>query len=138
MNTIDLRDMGSRLRLCSRERFNLDAMPSYILPPMRTGTMWFSIDKDVLPEDDALTNRNPGRMPLTTALQMFAAVGAHQRVAGADICGEFSPAEHASLLKRRKARIDQPQRLGESERLTRNARVKVELNSAVEPAARAC
>ena len=117
---------------------DLDTMLASILPLIRTDAVWFSIDKDVLPDDEALTNWDQGRMPLTALLRIIAALAAHKRVVGADICGEFSPAEHANLLKRWEARTDQPRRQGEADRLAQNARVNVELTAAIEQAARAC
>lgn len=80
-----------------------------IIPLIGTDAIWFSIDKDVLPEADAVTNWDQGQMPLATVLELIGALGARKRIAGADICGEFSPPQHRNLFKRWEARMDQPQ-----------------------------
>jgi arginase family enzyme len=117
---------------------DLDEMLASILALIRTEAVWFSIDKDVLPEDEALTNWDQGQMPLAAVLRVIEFIGARKRVVGADICGEFSPAEHSNLFKRWEARMDQPERLGETQRLAQNERVNVALLSAIDEASRAC
>jgi len=117
---------------------DLDDMLASILAQVRTDAIWFSIDKDVLPEDEALTNWDQGHMPLAAVLRVIDSIGTRKRIAGADICGEFSPADHSNLLKRWEARMDQPERFSEAQRLAQNARVNVELLAAIEKAARAC
>ncbi|MGH8117609.1 MAG: hypothetical protein ACREPJ_09945, partial [Rhodanobacteraceae bacterium] len=83
-------------------RMVLDAIPGE--------AVWITIDKDVLPEQEALTNWDQGQMPLTALVAMLRAVGEHKRVLGADICGEYSPARHRNWLKRIEAHMDQPAR----------------------------
>ncbi len=112
----------------------LASIPSLI----RTDAVWISIDKDVLPEDEALTNWDQGQMPLAAVLRAISAIGAQKRIAGADICGEFSPIEHANLFKRWESRMDQPRRLGDVDRLAQNERVNVALLAAIEKASRTC
>lgn len=79
-----------------------------ILQAIPTETVWITLDKDVLPEDEALTNWDQGRMPLSAVLALIDAVGAAKRVIGADVCGEYSHPAHTNLLKRAEARLDQP------------------------------
>jgi arginase family enzyme len=106
-----------------------------IIPLIRTKAVWFSIDKDVLSEADALTNWDQGQMPLAAVVQIIAAVGACKRIVGADICGEFSVAAHPNWLKRWEARIDQPQRVAAPDLLVRNEATNKELLVAIELAA---
>lgn len=83
-------------------RLILDAIP--------TEAVWITIDKDVLPEQEAVTNWDQGRMSLSVLLAMLRAVGLRKRVLGADICGGYSPPRHTNWLKRIEARLDQPSR----------------------------
>lgn len=107
-----------------------------IIPLISTDAVWLSIDKDVLDERDALTNWDQGRMPLSALLQIVAAVGARKHVAGADICGEFSPIAHANWFKRWESRADQPRRNADASMLVRNETTNKELLVAIEKAAR--
>ncbi|HEX7370340.1 MAG TPA: hypothetical protein VF284_08705 [Rhodanobacteraceae bacterium] len=84
-----------------------DAMAA-VLAAIPTESIWITIDKDVLPEREALTNWDQGQMPFAALLAMLQAAGEHKRVLGADICGEYSPPRHANWLKRIEARMDQP------------------------------
>ena len=81
-----------------------------VLAAIPTDAIWISIDKDVLPEHEALTNWDQGRMPLAALLAMLRAAGQRKRVLGADICGEYSPPRHANWLKRIESKMDQPAR----------------------------
>lgn len=107
-----------------------------ILPLIDTDAVWFSIDKDVLPESDALTNWDQGHMPLAAVKQTIAFIGAHKRVAGADVCGDYSPPRHANWLKRWESNMDQPRRAGDAAMLARNERVNAELLAVIEKASR--
>lgn len=107
-----------------------------IIPLIQTEAVWISIDKDVLSEADALTNWDQGQMPLAAVARIIAGVGAGKRIAGADICGEFSVAGHSNWLKRWEARVDQPQRIAAADLLARNEATNRELLVAIEKAAR--
>ena len=94
---------------------NLADMPlpdaiDMVLSAIPTEAIWITIDKDVLPEREALTNWDQGQMPLAALLAMLQAAGQRKRVLGADICGEYSPPRHANWFKRIEARMDQPER----------------------------
>ena len=112
--------------------------PAVIIPLITTQAVWLSIDKDVLPESQALTNWDQGQMPLLSVLQMISAIGACKRIVGADICGEFSPSHHGNLFKRWEARMDQPQREADAVLLARNEQTNRELLMAIEHASRTC
>lgn len=107
-----------------------------IIPLISTDAVWLSIDKDVLDESEALTNWDQGRMPLSALLHIVTAVGAHKRIVGADICGEFSPIAHTNWFKRRESRSDQPLRSADASMLARNEATNKELLVAIEKAAR--
>ena len=109
-----------------------------IAPQMETQAVWLTIDKDVLAESEALTNWDQGQMPLASVLQIIAAIGARKRIAGADICGEFSASLHRNPFKRWEARMDQPQREADAALLARNEQTNRELLRAIENASHAC
>ena len=52
--------------------------------------IYISIDKDVLDRNSARTNWNQGEMPFPVLEGLLLEVFEHQRVIGADICGECS------------------------------------------------
>ncbi len=111
----------------------LDAIISLIT----TEAIWFSIDKDVLPATEALTNWDQGQMPLAAVLETIRVLGTHKRIVGADICGEFSPPQHRNLFKRWEARKDQPQHEApDATLLARNEGTNRELLVAIEQASR--
>lgn len=109
-----------------------------IMPQIGTAAVWLSIDKDVLPEGEALTNWDQGQMPLAAVLRVIAAVGARKRIVGADICGEYSPPQHRNPFKRWEAHRDQPQRAMNAALLARNEQTNRELLVAIEKASRSC
>lgn len=88
----------------------LEDAVALVLDSIPTRAVWITIDKDVLPEHEALTNWDQGQMPLHVLQSMLRAVGAQKRIVGADVCGEFSPPQHRNWLKRIEARHDQPVR----------------------------
>lgn len=95
-----------------------------VVAALPTDAVWITLDKDVLPEAEALTNWDQGRMPLHSVVELIRAVGARKRVLGADVCGEYSPPAHRNLFKRIESRMDQPRRAQvERAELARNADV---------------
>jgi len=106
-----------------------------ILKQIHTDAIWLTIDKDVLPESEALTNWDQGQMPLRALLDLIGGIGAHKRIAGADICGEFSLPALRNPLKRFESRIDRPQRRVDAAQLARNETVNRELLGAIRQAA---
>jgi arginase family enzyme len=116
---IHWRNLGER-QLEDAVRLVLDAVP--------TGTVWITIDKDVLPETEALTNWDQGRMPLASLMAMLRAVGDCRTILGADVCGGYSPPQHANWLKRAESKFDQPARnVTDLQRIDDNRRTDVEL-----------
>lgn len=81
-----------------------------VLAAIPTPAVWITIDKDVLPEDEAVTNWDQGQMPLHILQALLRAVGAGRRILGADVCGEYAPLHHRNWLKRLEAWHDQPAR----------------------------
>ena len=108
---------------------------AFVLNQIDTEAIWLTIDKDVLPESEALTNWDQGQMPLRALLDLIGGIGAHKRIAGADICGEFSLPALCNPLKRIESRIDRPQRRVDAAQLARNETVNRELLGAIRQAA---
>ena len=108
---------------------NLDerSLPEAIdeaLAAMPTDAVWISIDKDVLPEDEVVTNWDQGHMPLDALRAFLDAIRARKRIIGADLCGEYAPIAHANAFKRIESALDQPQReTVDATRLAANERV---------------
>jgi arginase family enzyme len=70
--------------------------------------VWLSIDKDALRREDAATNWDQGLMPLDALERLVTVLAGRRRIAGADICGDWSRPEYDSVLKAFEARFDQP------------------------------
>ena len=122
--------------LCERQ---LDEAIAEAIGEIPTAAVWISIDKDVLPENEVVTNWDQGQMPLDAVLRFLRAIGAERRVIGADICGEYAPVAHTNPLKRWEARIDQPRRDDvAATRLAANERVNHSLLAAIAEAQPAC
>ncbi|MGH8155255.1 MAG: hypothetical protein ACREP0_08480 [Rhodanobacteraceae bacterium] len=99
-----------------------------VLDALATDAVWVTIDKDVLPEHEALTNWDQGRMPRAALAALLRAVGAEKRLLGADICGEYSPPRHASWPKRIESRLDQPRPdVADARRIENNVQIDCEL-----------
>lgn len=98
-----------------------------MLAQIETGTVWITIDKDVLPESEALSNWDQGEMPLARVLDAIRFIGRRKRIIGADICGEYSPIAHTNWLKRFEARSDQPERKPSAAALARNEQINADL-----------
>lgn len=103
-----------------------------VLDATPTEAVWITIDKDVLPEHETLTNWDQGQMPLTALLAMLQAVGDRKRILGADICGAYSPPHHGNWLKRIESRMDQPARnMTDRQRIDDNTHTDCELARAL-------
>ena len=114
--------------LCERD---LDEAISTTIAEIPTEAVWISIDKDVLPEREVVTNWDQGEMPLAALLRFVSALVARKRVVGADVCGEYAPFAHANLFKRWESRLDQPHPDATEERLAANERVNRALLTAL-------
>jgi hypothetical protein len=73
-----------------------------------TEAVWVTIDKDVLRPADAATNWDQGQMPLDALLFALRRIGAHRRIVGVDVCGEYSVPRFRDPVKRMAAWLDHP------------------------------
>jgi hypothetical protein len=78
-----------------------------------TRAIWLTIDKDVLPEAEAATNWDQGGLPLSHLTLAIRTLAGRFVVAGADVCGDYSPVRHRNVFKWIEARLDQPRRSDE-------------------------
>lgn len=102
-----------------------------IIDAIPTEAVWITIDKDVLPEREVTSNWDQGEMPLARVLETLRALRARKRILGADICGEYAPAQHTNWFKRVEVRMDQPRRAVTGADLAQNERVNVALLRAI-------
>jgi len=110
----------------------LDEAISAIMSEVPTDAVWITIDKDVLPENEVVTNWDQGHMPLDAVLRFVRTLRAQHRLIGADLSGEYAPPAHANPFKRIEARMDQPRRDAVSAaNLAANERVNVALLGAL-------
>ena len=79
-----------------------------IVATIPTRDIYLSIDKDCLTPDAALTNWEPGHLPLANVLAGIGILAGERDIVGADITGEYSSAEIASPYFRRLYAADRP------------------------------
>ncbi|MBF0502123.1 MAG: arginase family protein [Candidatus Riflebacteria bacterium] len=94
---------SSRLRKLLEER----------LAAISTDDVYLTIDKDVLCPDDAVTNWEPGKMPLDELIASLRIIRTHKNIIGIDVSGEFSPSRFSGpsvecFWKRFESWVDQP------------------------------
>ena len=96
-----------------------------------TQRIWITIDKDVLPPTEAVTNWDQGGLPLQRLIEAIQRLAASFTIVGADICGEYAPIRHRNPFKIIESRLDQP-RVGQAPDLSVNARTNERLMAAFE------
>ena len=79
-----------------------------LIARLPTEAVWVTIDKDVLRPAEATTNWDQGEMPLDALLGALGRLAACRRIAGIDICGEYSPPRFSGPIKRVAAWLDHP------------------------------
>lgn len=72
--------------------------------------VWISLDKDVLPPDEAVTNWDQGVLRLDLVLEAISIVAARRQVIGMDVCGDFSPVGQVGALRGALSFLDRAQR----------------------------
>ena len=98
-----------------------------------TERIWITIDKDVLPPTEAVTNWDQGGLPLQCLIEAIRRLAANFSVVGADICGEYAPIRHRNPFKLIESRLDQP-RVEAAPDLSVNAHTNERLIAAFEAA----
>lgn len=114
---------------------DLDQQLAAIIRQIPTETIWITIDKDVLAEEEVVTNWDQGQMRLPALLRMIELIGGARRILGADICGEYAAPNFSNALKRLEVRMDQPERGDVAAMLKQNESVNRLLLSTIESAA---
>lgn len=79
-----------------------------LLSSVTTKAVYLTIDKDALAEADAVTNWDQGEMSLGHVLTLIERIAATHRLAGADVCGDYSPPEFSSWVRRFLSWLDRP------------------------------
>ncbi|OYZ83177.1 MAG: hypothetical protein B7Y12_00100 [Rhizobiales bacterium 24-66-13] len=93
-----------------------------------TRAVWITIDKDVLARGDALTNWDQGALPLGHLLAAVERLAGTHRIAGVDVCGDWSEPRFSDPFRALLARFDHPPAQHPSATdLAVNARVNAEL-----------
>lgn len=95
--------------------------------------LWITIDKDVLAGNEAITNWDQGQMRLDQVIEGLERLAAVRRIAGIDVCGEYSAPVFADPIRGVIARFDNPPKpVRPAEALVINARTNVRLLEAFE------
>lgn len=93
-----------------------------------TRAIWLTIDKDVLGRIDALTNWDQGSLPLDHLIAAIERLAGERRIAGVDVCGDWSEPRFVDPFRATLAYFDHPPRLRPSvDDLVVNARVNAKL-----------
>jgi len=96
------------------ESLGEDAFLDQLDKAIAGSSLYVTIDKDVLRAQDAVTNWDQGQASLNFVLAAIRRACGGRRVIGADVVGDWSPADYgsgaAALLKWGEARLDQPRR----------------------------
>lgn len=84
-----------------------------LLSRIETKSVYLTIDKDVLTDDDAVTNWDQGRMRMAYLLSLICEIGRRHQIIGADVVGDYSSPRYggnplAWMVKRVEIAIDQP------------------------------
>lgn len=90
-----------------------DAFLEHVLTRINTPQVYLTIDKDVLVQEDAITNWDQGQMRLPFLLRLIAAIGQRHRIVGADVTGDYSQPHYAGglytrFMKHAEILLDQP------------------------------
>ena len=111
-------DGGPILRIGDRSWPSMVAMGrdgflNLLVSRIETDAVYVTIDKDVLCDNDAVTNWDQGRLSLDGLERLVRAVAERARLIGADVVGDWSPPRYgpdllSNLLKRGEAFLDQP------------------------------
>ena len=102
---------------------DLELRLAAIVKQIPTEAIWISIDKDVLSEQDVVTNWDQGQLRLPVLQRMLEVIGGARRILGADICGEYAAPDFSNAFKRFEVHRDQPQRGDVSAMLKQNESV---------------
>ena len=107
---------GSRFRSLDIEGIEEGEFLASLALLISTRDVYITIDKDVLSHDDAITNWDQGKMPLSRLLSTLRFVLARHHAIGVDVTGDYSPAHYAGrwnhvALKKLESLLDQPRHI---------------------------
>jgi hypothetical protein len=90
---------GTQLRFSTVEATGAQAFGERLAKQLAGKNVYFSIDKDVLCESDALTDWDQGLLTLKDLLAIISKVSDQANVVGMDVCGERAPEPVHGILK---------------------------------------
>jgi len=70
--------------------------------------LWITIDKDVLPRDEAVTNWDQSGMALAHVLALVARLATTRCILGIDVCGDYSPPAFSDAFRAFLSWLDRP------------------------------
>jgi hypothetical protein len=108
-----------------------DGFLGALMARVPTRRIWITIDKDVLPPTEAVTNWDQGGLPLQRLIEAIQRLATRFTIVGADICGDYAPIRHRNPFKIIESRLDQP-RVDEAPDLSVDARTNERLISTFE------
>lgn len=82
--------LNKRALVFSEEDLGQASIDQYIKSAIATDNVYFSIDKDVLKESEAVTNWDQGNMKLIDLINLIKYISVNKRVCGIDVCGEYT------------------------------------------------
>lgn len=82
--------LNKTVAVFSEKKLGQANIKQYIKSAISTNNVYFSIDKDVLQESEAVTNWDQGTMKLKELINIISYISVNKRICGTDICGEYS------------------------------------------------
>ncbi|MCV9941149.1 arginase [Boseaceae bacterium BT-24-1] len=71
-----------------------------------TRDIWITLDKDVLSTDEAVTNWDQGDMTVAQVIDLVRMLAGRFRIAGMDVCGDYSPSKFRDPYRMALAALD--------------------------------
>jgi hypothetical protein len=93
------RSKGWKLRWDGLERRSWETFADELAARLPAAPLWITLDKDVLPPEEAATNWDHGAMPLDAVLGIVERLARERRLLGADVCGDVSPPRFADPFR---------------------------------------
>lgn len=92
--------LGSQLHFQTISSLGVKNLSAQLSKHLAGKNVYIAVDKDVLREQDALTDWEQGQLRLDELLYFIETISASARIVGADVCGERAPRGLDGLAKR--------------------------------------
>lgn len=83
-------NLNKKVLVFSKKELGQADIRQYIKTAISTDNVYFSIDKDVLEESEAVTNWDQGNMKLKELINLIKYISIGKQICGIDVCGEYS------------------------------------------------